>query len=398
MNYRDCMPVLVVSIWLISAGLAPPARGAEPTYQPEAPAREAAGTALASADDASPEVPEALAPFDYLLGRWRGTGVPKDNPAKSFRGWNETHTWAWAFAAGKLVGLSVTIEGGKIFTTGKLTYDRARKVYRLQATEPKPGGSVIFEGSLDRSRKQLVLERLVDPSKPQRESGKVKLTIWPNANFIRYTMTEDLQEPGAFQFHRLIEVGLTREGESLAGVSAALERPKCIVTGGAATMTVSFQGQTFPICCTGCRDEFNENPEKYLKKAALLQSAAASKSSQPSGSRVTRFDDAFANDVADAPAPSAKAMKKTEAADARTESSQDVAKKTDSATGKKTSRLTTPSKQPNRAAQLLKLGQNLEKVDKASLALEYYHQVVKDFPGSPAAKTAQSRIKALEKR
>ncbi len=33
-------------------------------------------------------------------------------------------------------------------------------------------------------------------------------------------------------------------------------------------MTISYQGRTFPICCTGCRDEFNENPEKYIKKAA----------------------------------------------------------------------------------------------------------------------------------
>ncbi len=284
----------------IALALAAPSWADDPSYQPEAPAR-----VERSADDGSTEVPEALAPFDYLLGRWRGTGVPKDNPAKAFRGWNETHTWAWAFAAGKPVGLAVTIEGGKIFTAGRLTYDSARKVYRLQATEPKPGGSVVFEGSLDRSRKQLMLVRVVNPGKPERETGKVKLTIWPNANFIRYTMTEDVQEPGAFQFHHVIEVGLTRDGESLAGVSAALERPKCIVTGGAATMTVSYQGQTFPICCTGCRDEFNENPEKYLKKAALLQSAAASKpkASQPGGSRVSRFDDAFANDVADAPAP-----------------------------------------------------------------------------------------------
>ena len=42
--------------------------------------------------------PPLLLPFEYLVGRWNGQGVPKDNPAKQFRGWAETHTWAWMFA------------------------------------------------------------------------------------------------------------------------------------------------------------------------------------------------------------------------------------------------------------------------------------------------------------
>ena len=100
----------------------------------------------------------------------------------------------------------------------------------------------------------------------------------------------------------MIEVGLTKEGESLAAGSTSTERPKCIVTGGAATMTLSYQGRTFPICCTGCRDEFNENPEKYIKKASLLlgSEAGKSKTGQPAPSRVSRFEDAFAGDVVDA--------------------------------------------------------------------------------------------------
>ena len=43
-------------------------------------------------------------------------------------------------------------------------------------------------------------------------------------------------------------------------------------------MTLSYQGRTFPICCTGCRDEFNESPEKYLKKAAMLATSPGAKS------------------------------------------------------------------------------------------------------------------------
>ncbi|HEX3450471.1 MAG TPA: hypothetical protein VHS97_19605, partial [Isosphaeraceae bacterium] len=62
----------------------------------------------------SREIPAAFAPLEYLVGRWNGHGVPKDNPAKQFRGWDEKHTWAWMFAQGKPVGLSLTIAGGKV--------------------------------------------------------------------------------------------------------------------------------------------------------------------------------------------------------------------------------------------------------------------------------------------
>ena len=125
-----------------------------------------------------------------------------------------------------------------------------------------------------------MLDHVVAGGKSGKAPGKMRLSIWPNANFIRYTMAQDLQEPGSIQFTRLIEVGLTRDGESLgAGATSSSSEPaKCIVTGGAATTTVSYQGRTFPVCCSGCRDEFNENPEKYIKKASLIEAARTAKS------------------------------------------------------------------------------------------------------------------------
>ncbi len=49
-----------------------------------------------------------------------------------------------------------------------------------------------------------------------------------------------------------------------------------------------------------CQDEFNENPEKYIKKAALMAGQGGkSKTDQPAPSRVSRFEDAFAGDVVD---------------------------------------------------------------------------------------------------
>ena len=59
-----------------------------------------------SGGEAEPrDIPAPFAPLEYLVGRWNGHGIPKDNPAKQFRGWAEKHTWAWMFAKGKPVGL-----------------------------------------------------------------------------------------------------------------------------------------------------------------------------------------------------------------------------------------------------------------------------------------------------
>ena len=88
-------------------------------------------------DDDAParDIPAAFAPLEYLVGEWKGQGIPKDNSAQQFRGWPEKHAWAWIFAKGKPTAASFTIEGGKILASGQLTFDPERKVYRLEGKE-----------------------------------------------------------------------------------------------------------------------------------------------------------------------------------------------------------------------------------------------------------------------
>jgi YHS domain-containing protein len=365
----------------------------------------------AHADDTEGrDIPPAFSSFEYLVGRWNGQATPKDS-AQSFRGWPEKHTWAWTFAAGKPTGLTLAIDGGKVLADGKLTYDPARKRYRLDGHAPKPrGGAIAFEGGFDASGKTLVLDQVVAAAARGRNANAevVRLSIRPNSNFIRYTMGVDRKEAGTTQFSRSIEVGLGKEGESLAGGATASDRPKCIVTGGAAAMTISYNGQTFPICCTGCRDEFNENPEKYIKKASLVaQTRGAKKAGQPSPTRVGKFEDAFSGDVTDAPAmkradrPTAKAApgssRAKEESSSEADSGEPKAASKAKATKRDESKGGAAAPPTIRAASILRIGQNLEKDGKVSAALEYYKRVVKDYGDTPAAKTARQRIKALEK-
>ena len=133
--------------------------------------------------------------------------MPKDNSAKQFRGWTEKHAWAWIFDNGKPSGLSFTIEGGKILASGKLMFDLKRKLYRLEGKEPGSARTAIaFEGKLDSSGKLLVLERLDKKGQTAAESGSMRISLRPNANFLRYTMTQDLKPSGAARFAKAIEV------------------------------------------------------------------------------------------------------------------------------------------------------------------------------------------------
>src|SRR3954463_15086245 len=141
---------------------------------------------------------------------------------------------------------------------------------RLEGTD-RDGKPVVFAGAIDKAGKGLVLDRVGAAT----GGGKDRLTIRPNANQIRYVLELTHQEPGAPQFSKVIEVGLTKEGESFAAGGSAADLPKCILTGGAATMTVSYKGKSYPVCCSGCRDEFNDDPEKYARKAALMAGPGA---------------------------------------------------------------------------------------------------------------------------
>jgi YHS domain-containing protein len=48
-----------------------------------------------------------------------------------------------------------------------------------------------------------------------------------------------------------------------------------VVTGGAGTIPVTHKGKTYYVCCTGCRDAFNDDPEGTI--AAYEKQKAESK-------------------------------------------------------------------------------------------------------------------------
>jgi YHS domain-containing protein len=196
---------------------------------------------------------EALKPLNVLVGSWKGTGTPEGTPQERQKGhWQETVAWEWQFKDAD-AWLTVVFDKGKHFTRGELRYRPATDDFELALTTVGKD-KVAYAGKL--AGKQLALDR------PVPEDKQVERLTFSLLHDNRITYRLDTRPADGTIFTRKYLVGLTKEGEAFADVG----RPEreCIVSGGTGTTAVSFEGKTYYVCCSGCRDEFKANPKKYV--------------------------------------------------------------------------------------------------------------------------------------
>ncbi len=204
---------------------------------------------------------EGLQPFNVLVGSWKGTGLPEGTKEERAAGaWEETVAWEWKFKD-KDAWLAVTFAKGKHFTKGELRYtpdkDAAPKYTLALTTADKT--TATFAGALTDKDKVLALTRTDGPA--GEEQRLVFSLLHSNRHLYRF---ETRPAGTTVAFGKKYQVGATKEGEPFA---TATKGPECIVSGGLGTMKVSYKGKDYYVCCSGCRDEFKENPEKYIKEA-----------------------------------------------------------------------------------------------------------------------------------
>ncbi|HTU16902.1 MAG TPA: YHS domain-containing protein [Gemmataceae bacterium] len=197
---------------------------------------------------------QALRAFNDLIGSWRGTGEPNGTREEKQRQfWQEKISWEWRFK-GKDIHLRAAFDKGKYFTTAELRYLPEKQRYQLIAmTQAKE--KLVFEGTLD--RKRLTLER-IDEKKKEAQRLVVKLL-----HFNRYVYSYEVKPAERTAFREVYHVGATKEGVAFAGDD---DKPECVVSGGLGTMPVMYKGKTYYVCCSGCRDAFLDEPEKYIKE------------------------------------------------------------------------------------------------------------------------------------
>ncbi len=197
---------------------------------------------------------EALKEYGTLVGQWRGAGQPRRG--SRIGAWRESASWAWELTESS-AALAIEIEDGKWLRSGLLHPDFEKpSQFRLDAVFPDESIRS-YVGSTD-ERGRLLLEASVDT---QGMAEKVaRITITP-LHKTRVLILFEGRRPGSKIHHRLAEVGYTREGVTFA---AGDGQPECIVTGGRGTIPVTFEGKTYYVCCTGCKDLFDEDPASIL--------------------------------------------------------------------------------------------------------------------------------------
>jgi YHS domain-containing protein len=223
--------VLVCTAGLMAAGFA------------NSPRKPVAKTSLA-------DQKQALEKFNSLIGGWRGVGMPRRGSRRG--AWIETAEWVWDFGKHG-VAIKYVVKNGKQLQSARLTYDPKAKQYALTAQ---------FADKTTRTYKgRLKEKKLLLVSAPDKDGAAFRITV-TRLNEKRTLVLHERKAGKRSQFFRIAEVGYTRQGTSLAVEGGG--EIECVVTGGKGTIRVTYKGKTYYVCCSGCRDAFNDDPEGIL--------------------------------------------------------------------------------------------------------------------------------------
>jgi YHS domain-containing protein len=196
---------------------------------------------------------EALRPLAAMVGPWRGAGQPVRGSARG--AWSESGKWTWSIEKNS-AALVFTIEKGKHLNS--LTIRRGGVAGQLSMLAVLPdGASTRLAGSLAQDGKRWIF---VSESRDAPDDRPARITLTP-LHDTRFLVLLEKATESPTRFDRLAEIGYTRQGVRFA---AGDSFPECIVTGGRGTIAVSHAGKTYHVCCSGCKDAFDDDPAGIL--------------------------------------------------------------------------------------------------------------------------------------
>ena len=254
---RIVVTILTAPLLAIAAGWSTDERNSDSPNSP---------SAIQSIADSNREKTVAgLSPLSFLVGDWKGVAQPKRG--SNTGAWSEKAHAAWHFDD-KIPCLLLNMEPGKkstqfFFATSSETSQPIiefrqpdQPAIALEMTEPAKVTSSDSASQSNTPQDHWVFENIAEPGKPRHRFTIRKI------NEIRMTMLfeESLHSEAAFR--RQYEIGMTREGERLANGNTG-ER-QCVVTGGLGTIAVTHAGKTYYVCCEGCKQAFESDPEGTL--------------------------------------------------------------------------------------------------------------------------------------
>lgn len=220
---------------------------------------------LAAADAARSDQKARLAKLQPFIGVWKGVGQPKKNSTKD--SWIEQADWAWKFQE-QSAALAVKLDAGKYFSTAELQAGEQPDTFVLAAKSADGKQELTYQGGLDKDEKLTLTATKTVDGLPTRLSFRLV------AGGDRLVVL--LERPSGIGdgYARLAEIGYTRKG---SGFGQGAQGPECVVTGGYGSIEVMYKGQRYFVCCTGCRDYFNDKPEEVLAEYQARKAAEKAK-------------------------------------------------------------------------------------------------------------------------
>jgi len=180
---------------------------------------------------------KAMDPFRHFIGKWRGAGMPE--PGSKLKAWEEEASWEYSIIKNDY-SLKSGFKDGKLYKAWHLKYDKKKKIYRMFVTTAG-GKKQTYEGKMKRRELTLVQVTVKGESAPDPEEKITFNLLHSN----RYLVFVDRRAKGKKAWTTLTTLAYTKKGVPFV---KGRPIPECIVTGGNATLTLSYKGKTYPIC------------------------------------------------------------------------------------------------------------------------------------------------------
>lgn len=231
---------------------------------------------------ADPASHPTLQDCNVLVGQWRGVGQVRRGSTKG--AWQVQGEWKWRFDAGPQASQpdpKAPQSASKGSTTNRqLEYSAKNGKYirsaNLLASDQGPqlkidGEVFALEAKANAAKSSEPFDLLSKPmvfaaARPL-ENGLARVTVRMVARGDRLLMRLETKRPSG-RFALLGEVGFTRVGSKFGQGGSYVE---CVVTGGLGTIPVKHDGKTYYVCCTGCKEYFEADPEGVLAEYRARQ-------------------------------------------------------------------------------------------------------------------------------
>lgn len=248
-----------------------PATASEPPKRRFAPIQLGSSTGTTTGGQVTKEsgksedVVAALQPLQVLLGKWTG------NARKAAQ--LHEQEWIWDFRSNPAQpALTLAAEKGTYIRNGRLSYDASTGKYLFRMTTPE-GTERTLEGTFtepvadvagdDKKLQRTYKLTLQEPAaEANNEQWQVAFHQLENN---RYLVELDRRR-GSGPYQRVDTIHSQREGTSFALSDSDYGDKTCIISQGLGTITVSYLGKSYYVCCTGCKAAFEDDPAKWIAK------------------------------------------------------------------------------------------------------------------------------------